>query len=73
MNPLEKVKADLRLLQEAADGGDAEAMASVLLRLDETVRREGDRLPARLAHFLQQRSYEKARACLEGVSKEEGE
>ncbi len=65
MDLLVTLKRDLDAMREAAANGDGEGMTASLLRLDERARREGDRLPPRLAHFLERRSYEKARAFIE--------
>lgn len=65
MHLLETVREDLEKMQAAAARGDGDEVTAALGRLDETLRERRDRLPPRLAHFLEKRSYTKALDFLE--------
>ncbi len=59
------VREELEKMKRAVARGDGDGIASALSRLDEIVRTERDRLPPRLVHFLERRSYEKAGSFLD--------
>lgn len=65
MNPMETVRRELEKMRAAAGRGDDAGMASALRGLDDALREHRNELPPQLAHFLERRSYEKARRFIE--------
>ena len=61
-----EIKRHLLMIRESISRADGEGMIRALAELDRIVAESGTGLPPRLAHFLQNRSYEKALAFLEG-------
>ncbi len=61
-----EIKRLLLILRESISRSDGQGMADALLALDRMVEERAPELPPRLLHFLQNRSYEKALAHLEG-------
>lgn len=67
MRDRERLVADLQYIAHPpTDHPDVELLA-VLQRLDEVARDPEENLPPRLKHYLENRSYAKALACLEAL------
>ena len=71
MNSLESLRSDLEILVRESAVANSPRWREALLRVDAMARQPEANLPARLHHFLERRSYEKALAFLKEFEADE--
>ncbi len=68
---LDQLHTELQALMAAIDNREGESIAAHLRQLDELGQELGNKIPPRLRHHLEKRSYVKALNFLEGLDEAE--